>query len=147
MAKSRWRQAGIGVVALALVSAPATAESPGAGAAQADATTPPAISSLRVSPKRFCSRRTRACPRPGARIRFTLSEGARVAGYIDPVGKPTGRLGDEVEFSGKRGANSFALSGRSLKRGGYRLTLTAEDPEGNESDAATTTFRLAHSRK
>ena len=147
MAKSRWAQAGIGVVALALMSAPATAEGPSAGAAQADATTAPAISSLRVSPKRFCSRKTRACPKPGARIRLTLSEGARVAGYIDPVGKPAGRLGDEVEFAGKRGANSFALSGRGLKRGSYRLTLGAEDPEGNESDPAKTTFRLARSRK
>jgi hypothetical protein len=50
-------------------------------------------------------------------------------------------------MQGKKGANSLRISARKLKPGLYKVTLNAEDQDGNESDPATAYFRVkrAHS--
>ena len=104
----------------------------------------PSVSDLAVAPRRFCNRRTRRCRRRGTRIRFTLSEAGAVEIRIRPLrgGRPT----DSVSVRGSNGANSIRYSGRRLRLGRYRLTVTARDDAGNTSAAASTTFRVARSR-
>lgn len=98
----------------------------------------PVLTRLTVRPSKVCN--SKRCRKRGGTIRFTLSEDARVAGGLDPIGKPAERDGDDVEFQGRRGSNKFALPLGKLVPGRYRLTLTAEDDDGNESDPATAKF-------
>ena len=107
----------------------------------------PRLENLRVRPARVCNRRTRRCRRTAARIRFTLSEDARVAGGIDPVGGRPNRPGKDLEFAGKQGANSFRVSARKLKPGRYRVTLQAEDADGNDSGPSQAFFRVRRPRR
>jgi plastocyanin len=100
----------------------------------------PVLARLRVKPRRVARKRRTT-------VRFTLSEDARVAGGIDPVGGRAGRRGLDVEWAGKRGANAFRVSARKLDPGLYRIKLSAEDADGNESDAATTYLRVKRARK
>jgi plastocyanin len=104
------------------------------------ATAAPTIASLAVAPSKVCN--SKRCRRRGGRIRLELSEAARLIGFIDPIGKPDGRRGDELDQQGKAGANDIALPVTRLKPGRYRLSITAEDPDGNESDPATVKFRV-----
>jgi plastocyanin len=96
----------------------------------------PTLTRLRVQPKR---RR--------AVIRFKLSKDARVAGGIDPLGNPAGRPSRDLSFAGKEGANRRRVKVGGLAPGRYRLTLAAEDENGNESDPATAKFRIKRPRR
>ena len=100
----------------------------------------PVLSALSVSPARVCN--SKRCKRRGGSIRFRLNEAARVAGSIDPIGSPSDRPSDEVEFHAKAGTNKFALPLGQLRPGRYRLTLSAEDPDGNETDPASFKFSV-----
>jgi plastocyanin len=104
----------------------------------------PVVSALRVKPKRFCRRKTRRCPKPGARIVFRLSEAARVRIEIEP----TSGDGEGQTFTRNAvaGSNSIKYSGRKLALGKYRLTLVATDDAGAASAPATTSLRVATSR-
>lgn len=104
----------------------------------------PVVGSLKVAPKRFCRKTTRKCPKPGAKIRFTLSEAADVDLSIES----TDGYGSTDSFAraGKAGSNSFKYSGRKLKLGVYRVTVSAIDADGNKSELATAKFRVASSR-
>ena len=95
----------------------------------------PKIDGLAVSPYTISKRRTRKL-RTAASARFSLSEDAHVAGGLDPVGAPKGRAGIDLAIDGKRGGNSIRVAARSLDAGRYKLWLTAEDYNGNESDTA-----------
>ena len=106
----------------------------------------PRIEGLTVSPFRICDRRMRKCRSTSASLKFTLSEDARVSGGIDPSGAPAGRTGRDLDLSGKKGPNSFPVSSRNLKPGLYKVTLTAEDTDGNESDTATAYLRVQHAK-
>jgi plastocyanin len=107
----------------------------------------PVLSGLKVTPKRICDRRTRRCRRTRAKVSFQLSEAARVTGGIDPVGAPAGRPSTDIEIDGKAGANTIPVTGRGLRAGVYRVTLAAEDPDGNESDPAAVRFRVKRGRR
>lgn len=100
----------------------------------------PVLTALSVSPARVCN--SKRCKKRGGSIRFRLNEAARVAGAIDPIGSPSGRPGDDVDFQAKAGTNRFALPLGQLRPGRYRLTLGAEDSDGNESDPATFKFSV-----
>lgn len=108
----------------------------------------PTLANLRVRPRRLCRRKTRRCRRTRARIRFTLSEDARVAGWIDPVGAPAGRRSRDLELDdGREGANTIRIRGRAFRPGRYRVTLAAEDADGNASEPARARFRVKRSRR
>jgi len=117
------------------------------GVIRVDVGASPRLDGLAVSPYRICDRRTKKCRRTSATLKFTLSEDARVAGGIDPTGSPSGRAGRDLDLSGKKGANSFSVSSHNLKPGLYKVTLTAEDTDGNESDVATAYMRVVHAKK
>jgi plastocyanin len=97
----------------------------------------PVLSKLRVKPKRHHR----------LVIRLALSEPARVAGGIDPIGNPAGRKSRDLDLNGRRGDNTFRLKAGGLAPGRYRLTLAAEDTDGNESDPSTVKFRIKRPRR
>ena len=118
-----------------------------AGTIIVDENAQPRLENLRVRPRRVCNRRTRRCRRTAVRIHFDLSEDARVAGGIDPVGGLPNRPTRDLEFEGKSGANSFRVSARGLKRGRYRVTLQAEDTDGNDSGPSQAFFKVRRPRR
>jgi plastocyanin len=109
-------------------------------------TTSPGITDLESTRSRFCNTRRRSCRRRGTRFRFQLSEDAAVRAVVRPVGRPRGRRGDRFQANGTAGANSIRYSGRGLKPGRYRLTLTATDANGNVSAPARIRFTVIRSR-
>lgn len=104
-------------------------------AALGDPRVGPKIDGLAVSPYTISRWRTRRL-RAAASATFALSEDAHVAGGVDPVGAPRGRTAIDLELDGKRGKNSLRVVARTLDAGRYKLWLTAEDENGNESDTA-----------
>lgn len=107
----------------------------------------PVLDGLAVKPRKICNRRTRKCKRVAARIVYRLSEDARVSGGIDPVGGKKGRRSRDISVAGEKGKNSIKISGRRWQPGLYAVTLSAEDEDGNESDASTVHFRVKRARR
>lgn len=124
--------------------------------------TPPAITKLKASPKRFKFRK-------GTNIRYTLSEKARVTFTVQRpttgrrVGKSCRKATSKnrkrkrctryvkvkngtFRANGKRGRNKTKFSGklkkRSLRRGSYRFSVVAVDSKKGRSTAKTTRFRV-----
>jgi Tol biopolymer transport system component len=134
-------------------------------------TTAPTITGLKVSPATFrvsskstaVSAKRKRAPK-GTRIRFTLSEAAKVSLKIERKGKgrkkgskcvakrKTGKrctlykAKGSLRRTGKAGANSVAFSGRigskKLAKGRYRITATATDAAGNKAKKKTVSFRV-----
>jgi plastocyanin len=103
--------------------------------------TPPRFSSVRIIPSRACARRSRTCPRPGARVRFSLDERARVNGTLEPLRTRGSRIVRRFSASARAGVNRVRLPIRGLRRGRYRLRLRATDSDGARS-VLTRTFRI-----
>jgi plastocyanin len=102
----------------------------------------PRLSTVRVIPARVCTRRSRTCPRPGARLRFSLNEAARVRGALERLGPRSARVVRRFSFRGVRGINRVRLPVRGLRRGRYRVTLRAVDSAGNRSTLVRARFRI-----
>ena len=107
-------------------------------------TTGPDIDSLRIAPATFCNKKTDACPKRGARLRFTIDEAADVSGKI--IRRSDKRQVGTLSIDAKVGSNSFAFSGKGLKLGKYLLELTARDATGNTSPVNRTGFKVATKR-
>jgi len=143
----------------------------GGGGPAGDDTTVPVVTRARVSPRNVVvgPGRTpvRLVRRKGATISFTLSEQAAVSLRIERVlrGRRVGRrcvrprpsLGKKrrciryqrtgtLRRSGKQGRNSVRFTGRigkrALRRGRYRLAITARDTAGNRSKPKRASFRI-----
>jgi plastocyanin len=78
------------------------------------------ITKLKLSRKRFCTRHSARCRRPGIRISFRLSKASAVTLTL----KRHGRVVRRRQISGKKGFNSLRFQGWGLRRGRYQLTLT-----------------------
>src|SRR3954447_22773345 len=100
----------------------------------------PVLTGLRATPRRVARRKK-------VKVRFALSESARVFGGLDPVGGSASRRGQDVSRNGNSGTNTFRIPARGLDPGLYKLTLAAEDEDGNESDPSTTYFRVKRARR
>ena len=107
----------------------------------------PKMTGLTVRPRKVCNRRKGKCCKTKIVVRFKLSEKALIAGRIDAVGKPKGRRGLDIGWRAKQGRNTHRISVRKLRPGRYRLRLTAEDNNGNESNPATAFFRVKAVRR
>ncbi|MBI5311324.1 MAG: beta-propeller fold lactonase family protein [Actinobacteria bacterium] len=109
------------------------------GAASARATasldTPPSITKLSLSKKRFM---------PGAttKIKFRLSEKSRVTFTVKKGRKTVGRF----RANGRRGRNSVKFKGRikrrALANGRYKLVVQARDRKGGKSTSKTKRFTI-----
>ncbi len=108
-------------------------------------TTAPDIDALRIVPSRFCNRKTSACRRTGALIRFTIDEDARISGRI--VRRSDGRKVGSLAITTSAGEGEFAFSGKGLKLGRYRLDLFPRDAAGNRaSKPSRVSFTIARKR-
>jgi hypothetical protein len=145
----------------------------GAGAvATASVDTPPSISGLRATNKRFAVASARAKRvKRGTRFRYRLSEAARVTFTISR--KTTGRrVGKSCRTatrknrnrrrcsryvtagtftkSARRGLNRTAftgrLRGRKLKPGSYRVSAVAKDKAGGKSRPRSAAFKIVSGR-
>ena len=104
----------------------------------------PSIGGFRATPSAFAVARARtpvtARTRRGTRLRYTLSESARVKVVIRRAGR-RGRRAGTLRRSGANGANAIRFSGRigrrSLRAGRYRATIVATDAAGNRSSPRT----------
>jgi len=127
----------------------APAPVPGGGGAGSDP--PPRISRLSLSPNRFRAGGRRS----GTRIRFTLSEPARVTGTIERAVCRTDRRAKRctrwrragrLRFSGRQGANARRFSGRlagqPLTAGRHRLRLVAVDAARQRSRPRVARFTV-----
>jgi ELWxxDGT repeat protein len=128
--------------------------------------TAPKISRLRMTNKRFATRRPKqGKPRHkvGTKFQFGLSAAGRVTIAIErksrgyrsgkrcaakrPKGKPNAKRCDRfkrvrtVRASGKKGANGIAFKGKGLRPGGYRATVTAT-AGGLKSKPARVGFKI-----
>lgn len=107
--------------------------------------TRPVISGVSVRPFAFRARR-------GTRVRFTLSERARVSFRVERRVRRRARRFRYVRLRGgfsvvrRRGRHAVRFSGRlrrrALRRGRYRLVLVAVDSAGNRSSPKRAGFRI-----
>jgi hypothetical protein len=118
----------------------------GSGAADTRA---PLVSGFASSRKAFAVGRARTAVSAlarGTRLRYTLSEPAKVTVSVRRVG--SARVAGKLLRSGRAGANTLKFSGRigarALKPGRYRAVITARDAAGNRSVARHVTFRILH---
>ena len=98
-------------------------------------TTAPDIDDLKLVPSTFCNKKTRACRKTGAQIRFSLDEDAKITGRI--IRRKDGRRIGSLSISATAGENEFAYSGKGLALGRYRLELTPRDAAGNKAAKPT----------
>jgi subtilisin-like proprotein convertase family protein len=146
---------------------PAAAQQPGP---QARDSTAPRLGRVRLDPRSFrpAGGRGRASGPAGTRIRYRLTEAARVSFSVERASRgrrrgrrcerPTARnrsgercvrwrrLRGGFSDRGRAGSNSLRFSGklrsRALRRGGYRLAARARDGAGNRSRLRRATFRI-----
>jgi hypothetical protein len=119
---------------------------PGAGGGAGADNLAPAISELRVTPRRI--RLGSALARLAAtrgRIRFRLSEPARVT--LRFTSARTGKRRGVLSLNARAGLNTVRFAGRLTRRramppGTYRLTVVAKDAAGNAAKPKRTRFEL-----
>jgi plastocyanin len=103
-------------------------------------TKPPRVTDLRAKPKTFCTNKSDDCDKRGTKIKFTLSERAKVTIMVRPDNGKTGRrIFSKWRSAGKR---SFDFSGKDMKPGKYILRATARDAAGNKSPVATANIKV-----
>jgi hypothetical protein len=140
-------------------------------------TVAPVVSKVSIKPKRFLAgkklrKKTKKRPAVGGRLRYTLSEAAKVSVRIDaklkgkrvkgrcvkprPRNRKRRRCNRFVRrgtlsANGKLGANRLNVTGlikkRKLRPGRYRATITATDEAGNVSEPRPVSFKILRKRK
>jgi hypothetical protein len=139
--------------AFELQPAPPAGQQPPGGGPAAD-TQAPVISGFRSSRSVFAIARAgtpvAARVAHGTRLRYALSEGARVTMKIQRrlAGRPARyRTAGTLRRSGVSGLNRTRFTGRigrrALRPGRYRVVITATDAAGNRSAPKSARFRIA----
>ncbi|MBA2505290.1 MAG: hypothetical protein H0V29_05010 [Thermoleophilaceae bacterium] len=105
--------------------------------------TPPRLSNVSVTPKKFCPSGVKRCRGPrGTKVTFTTNEEGRLelAAF-----KGRKQVGNRSFTKDKAGTYTIKFSGKlragRLSAGRYKLRFTMEDEVGNISPAATRTIR------
>lgn len=105
-------------------------------------TTAPKVTNLRAKPAAFCTNKSQTCDKRGTKIKFTLSEAAKVTGQIKRknTNKPFRTIfKDRQKPAGK---NTIAYSGKDLKPGAYTLRVRGKDAAGNTGKYVKTTLTV-----
>ncbi|MDQ3935303.1 MAG: plastocyanin/azurin family copper-binding protein [Actinomycetota bacterium] len=129
---------GVGMAGKVIVGGGAPQPGPGGD------TTAPTLKSLRVDPATFCNKKSKTCRKRGARIRFSLSEPAKVEFTV--LIRKDGNVVKTFSFNGKAGKNSLSFSGKGLPRTRYELHASAIDDAGNRSSPGKANFTIAKKR-
>jgi plastocyanin len=93
----------------------------------------PQLLGVRLTPMRMCPKRSARCAKPGARLRFTLSENADLEGRLYRLRRGHRSYVRFYGFSGRPGSSDVRFSAAGLKPGTYQLSLVAFDDADNES--------------
>jgi subtilisin-like proprotein convertase family protein len=143
------RDAAVGAPATATVTIPGQAQTgsgvdPGTDTQQPVDRQAPVIGRITLAPAAFTIGRSRTAR--GTRIRFSLSEPAAVSLKIQRAkGRRFVTVGT-LRHNGRAGANRVAFTGRirhrALRRGSYRLIVSAVDAAGNRATAPPRRFRI-----
>jgi plastocyanin len=129
---------GVGMAGKVIVGGGAPQPAPGGD------TTAPTLKSLRVDPATFCNKKSKTCRKTGSRIRFSLSEAARVEFTV--LTRSDGNVVKTFSFNGKAGKNGLSFSGKGLPLTKYQLHGSAIDAAGNRSSPAKANFKIAKKR-
>ena len=84
-----------------------------------DGSAPAVASKVHLGHKRFCTRKSSRCRRPGTQIKFSLSKAA----VVKLVVKRRGKVLVRRRVQGHAGRNSVRFRGKGLKPGRYVLNL------------------------
>jgi plastocyanin len=105
-------------------------------------TTAPKVTNLAAKPAEFCTNKSQTCDTRGTKIKFTLSEAAKVTGQIKRKNttKPFRTIFKDRQKP--KGKNSIAYSGKDLNPGRYILRLRGRDAAGNTGKYVSTTVRV-----
>ncbi|HEX8744902.1 MAG TPA: plastocyanin/azurin family copper-binding protein [Thermoleophilaceae bacterium] len=117
----------------------------GPGGGEQPDTTAPDVDDLRIVPSTFCNRKTKACKKTGALIRFTIDEDAKISGRI--VRRKDGKKVGSLSITARAGEGKFDLAAKGLALGKYRLELTPRDAAGNRAKASRANFTIATKRR
>lgn len=101
----------------------------------------PTVKSLKLSRSKICRKKTDDCKKTSAKLLFKLSEPADVEAVVTRPAKPDKAV-KTLTDEGDDGSNRLKLSSKKLKLGKYRVSVTATDAAGNESDVAKITLRV-----
>jgi plastocyanin len=104
-------------------------------------TTPPKVTNLSAKPASFCTNKSVSCDKRGTKIKFTLSEAAKVTGQIKP--EDGGKF--KTIFQNKQkpaGKSSINYSGKDKKPGKYVIRVRAKDAAGNTGKYVKTTVKV-----
>jgi plastocyanin len=96
----------------------------------------PRLTAVALVPASMCSR----CRRPGARLRFALSERADLEADVRRVRRGSRRLVRTLQIPGRQGRNDVRFSPAGLAAGTYELRLRAYDSYDNASAVAKRAF-------
>ena len=102
----------------------------------------PVISQLRTEPAKFCTNKSQNCTKRGTKIKFTLSEAAKVTADVKKDKPNAARKQIFANKQLKAGARSIDYAGKDLAPGVYVLRLRAKDAAGNAAQAKTTKFTV-----
>lgn len=105
-------------------------------------TTKPKVTNLTAKPAAFCTNKSETCDQRGTKVKFTLSEAAKVTGQIkrkDTSNPFRTIFKDRQKPAGK---NSIAYSGKDLKPGRYTLRVRGKDAAANTGKYVSTTVRV-----
>jgi plastocyanin len=102
----------------------------------------PVISSLRTEPTKFCTNKSQNCTKRGTKIKFTLSEAAKVTADVKRDKPNASRKQIFANRQLKAGARSIDYAGKDLAPGVYVLRLRAKDAAGNAAQPKTTKFTV-----
>jgi plastocyanin len=104
--------------------------------------TKPKVTNLAGKPAAFCTNKSDTCDKAGTKVKFTLSEAAKVTGQIKPkdTDKPFVTIfKDRQKPAGK---NSINYAGKGLKPRKYVLRVRGKDAAGNVGNYVKTTVRV-----
>jgi hypothetical protein len=106
-------------------------------------TTPPDLTSLGLSRTVVCTHRTKRCRTPGTRWTLQLGEDALLAIRVERL-RANRRPVVVKRFTRTRDAGrvTIAYSAHGLRKGRYRISVTAVDRAGNQSGRVTARFRI-----
>jgi plastocyanin len=96
----------------------------------------PRLTGVALVPATMCRR----CRRPGARLRFTLSEPADLEADVRRVRRGSRRLVRTLQIAGRKGRNDVRFNPAGLVAGNYELSLRAYDSFDNASAVAKRAF-------
>jgi plastocyanin len=102
----------------------------------------PVISQLRTEPAKFCTNKSQNCTKRGTKIKFSLSEAAKVTADVKRDKPNASRKLIFENRQLKAGARSIDYAGKDLAPGVYVLRLRAKDAAGNAAQPKTTKFTV-----